>query len=183
MQLTAVLQAISVLLAVAPSYTVFRMSNLISLLDKARDLCAPPTDYQLAKQLGIAQTTLSRVRKRGGTLEIAAIYKLAAMLEQDAKTITALTQLDVETRPAVREFWERLAPRVVPSLVIGLLAAAGWIFFRGLSHPSHYFETLGFVIFNPLYIMRSVIAVLLAVVVVRAFTAPARNPVTANADP
>lgn len=46
-----------------------RKRNVIALLERARALCEPRTWYQLSKQTGIAETTISRCRRRGGTLD------------------------------------------------------------------------------------------------------------------
>lgn len=109
------------------------MSNTIALLDKARDLCRPATDYRLAKTLEISPTTISRCRRHGGTLNNQAVLKLAAFLGQDFKSVLALVELDRATTPKERDFWDRIAPRILPPLVIGAVAAGG----LGVSSPSH----------------------------------------------
>lgn len=102
------------------------MTHTIQLLDKARDLCSPPTDYQLAKVLGLSRQTISRCRNHGGTLDNKAVRDLARFLEQPFETVLALVELDREKDPQRRSYWEKVAPRVVPSLVVGLVAAALW---------------------------------------------------------
>lgn len=108
------------------------MSNTNALLDKARDLCKPATDYRLAKTLEISPTTISRCRRHGGTLDNEAVLKLAAFLGQDFKSVLALVELDRAKTSRARDFWDRVAPRVFPSLVVGAVAAGG----LGVSSPS-----------------------------------------------
>lgn len=134
-------------------------TNTNALLDKARDLCSPPTDYRLAKVLGISNSTISRCRQRGGTLDNEAAARLAAFLEQDFKTVVSLIELDRAKSPKSREFWEKLAPRMVPSLVIGLLAAAPGES-GGMSPASHYETPRAVMAMDSLYIMRSTVAAL-----------------------
>lgn len=107
-----------------PSYGVFMATHTQELLDKARSLCSPPTDYELAKRLGISKQTISRCRRHAGTLDNEGMVRLARFLEQDIETIMPLIELDRVKDDKSRAFWEKLAPRLVPSLVIGLLAAA-----------------------------------------------------------
>lgn len=108
------------------------------LLDKARELCSPPTDYELAKQLGISKQTVSRCRRKAGTLDNEGIVRLARFLQQDVTTILPLIELDRAKDQRTRDFWEKLAPRVVPSLVIGILATAGGIGIPRLSSASRF---------------------------------------------
>lgn len=109
------------------------MTNTNALLDKARELCKPATDYRLAKTLDISDSTVARCRKRGGTLDNEATLKLATFLQQDFKQILALVELDRARTEKTKRFWERIAPRVLPSLVIGAVAAGG----LGVSRESH----------------------------------------------
>lgn len=127
------------------------MTNTIALLDKARELCSPPTDYRLAKTLEISPTTISRCRKHGGTLDNEATLKLAKFLQQDFTSILALVELDRAKTEKTKQFWDRLAPRLVPSLVIGLLATATPEVSRASQLLSHHNSND----FNDLYIMRS----------------------------
>lgn len=127
------------------------MTNTNALLDKARELCSPPTDYQLAKRLEISTATLARCRRRNGTLDNQATLKLAQFLQQDFKSVLALVELDRAKTDKQRNFWERVAPRLVPSFVVGALAA-GLI---GLSPESHSQNISVNQSLNPLYIMRT----------------------------
>lgn len=90
------------------------MRNSIALIDKARTLCAPPTDYQLAKRLGINQATVSRCRNRGGTLDNEASTRLAELLGQDPYDVIAIMELERAKTPEKKAFWESKLPRLVP---------------------------------------------------------------------
>jgi hypothetical protein len=86
----------------------------ITLIDKARSLCMPPTDYQLAKRLGINHATISRCRNRGGTLDNEASIRLANLLEQDPLDVIAVMEAERAKTPQKRAFWESRLPRVLP---------------------------------------------------------------------
>lgn len=103
------------------------MSNTIELLDRARKLCSPATDYQLAKRLDISHATISRCRHRHGTLDNKAAWKLAEMLEMEPAEVIALMEADRAKRPEDRQFWERARAGVAASLaaIIGLFVLLG----------------------------------------------------------
>lgn len=86
----------------------------ISLIDKARSLCDPPTDYQLAKRLGISHATISRCRHRGGTLDNEAATRLAELLGQEPYDVIAVMELERAKDPKKRAFWESKLPRILP---------------------------------------------------------------------
>lgn len=88
--------------------------NSIALIDKARSLCSPPTDYQLAKTLGIKQQTISRCRTKGGTLDNEASYKLADLLGQSRADVVAIMEAERARTPEKRAFWEAQLPRSLP---------------------------------------------------------------------
>lgn len=94
------------------------MSNTVALLDKARNLCVPQTDYRLAKTLGIDSTTIARCRHRGGTLDNKAAHALAAFLNRDFEEVLALIELDRAKTPKQKSYWEKVAPRVIPAIFI-----------------------------------------------------------------
>lgn len=95
------------------------MRNSIALIDKARSLCVPSTDYQLAKKLGISHATLSRCRHRNGTLDNEAATKLADLLQQDRYEVIAIMEAERARTPEKKAFWESQLPRLLP--VVALL--------------------------------------------------------------
>lgn len=100
------------------------MTNTQQLLDNARQLCQPPTWYRLAKNTGIHNAQISRCISQGKTLDNKSVWKLSKFLGQNFEQVLSLVELDRSTRPADRAFWERIAPRILPSFVAALLAAA-----------------------------------------------------------
>src|SRR5665213_618212 len=100
------------------------MTNTQRMLDRARETCLPKTWYRLSKQLDIDSTTIYRCVHRGGTLDNAAALKLAAILEQPFVEVLSLIELDRAKTPKTKAFWENVAPRVLPSLVVAVLATA-----------------------------------------------------------
>lgn len=104
-----------------------RKRNVIALLERARALCEPRTWYQLSKQTGIAETTISRCRRRGGTLMTKRL-KLATFLRMDAPTVMAYMAEDRARDAETKEFWRHKLPRLLPSVAIasaGLWALGG----------------------------------------------------------
>lgn len=90
------------------------MRTSIVLLDRAKALCLPPTDYQLAKRLGINDATISRCRRKNGTLDNEAAVRLARLLEQDPLTIIAVMETERAKTPEKKAFWENQLPRLLP---------------------------------------------------------------------
>lgn len=68
--------------------------NTLKLLQKARALCTPPTWYRLSKATGIAETTISRCRKRGGTLGEGSARRTAALLQVPFAEVLAMVADD-----------------------------------------------------------------------------------------
>lgn len=95
------------------------MRNIERLLDRARDLCDPPSDYELAKRLGIHQQSISRVRHHGGNLDNYAAFRLAKMLGMDPATVVAYIEEDRAPLPR-KEFWRSQLPRLLAT--VGLAA-------------------------------------------------------------
>lgn len=81
--------------------------NTIALLDKARELCSPPTDYRLAKMTGIAQQTISRCRTRGKTLDDANATRLAEFLGMSPLAVIARMNEDRAKTPEQKALWKR----------------------------------------------------------------------------
>lgn len=103
--------------------------NVELLLERARKLCDPPTWYQLAKRTGIAETTISRCRRRGGTLGDINAWKLAKILGMHAQDVIAYMAEDRAQDAPTREYWRQQLPRLLPSIAIATagitLAAVG----------------------------------------------------------
>lgn len=86
----------------------------LRILDKAREMCAPPTWYALAKRLHVQNSTLTRCRLHGGTLDNEASYRLAELLGQEPMDVIRIMEYERARDPEKRAFWEKQLPRVLP---------------------------------------------------------------------
>ena len=102
--------------------------NTLSLLEKAREKCDPPTWYQVGKRTGIAHTTISRCRRHGTTLSDENAIKLAKLIRLPEYDVIKYMAEDRARSEPEKKFWSDRLPRVLPSLAIGatLLAAQGY---------------------------------------------------------
>lgn len=104
------------------------MRASLTLIDKAKTLCQPPTDYKLAKQLGIATQTISRMRHKNGTLDNEAATKLAELLGQDPYDVIAVMELERAKTPEKKAFWERKLPRFLPLVAhVGIISGVSYV--------------------------------------------------------
>jgi hypothetical protein len=137
--------------------------NVELLLERALKLCDPQTWYQLAKRTGIAETTLSRCRRRGGTLGDINAWKLAKLLGMNAQDVMAYMAEDRAHDQPTREYWKQQLPRLLPSIAIataGLtLAAVGGTLIAGTEGGKTIVELAAWLPLTPLYIMRSAILI------------------------
>lgn len=121
----------------------------IALIDKARTMCSPPTDYQLAKRLGLHTATLSRMRNRGGTLDNEAATRLAELLGQEPYDVIAIMEVERAKDPKKRAFWESKLPRLVPVVAsLGIATGVTYITMKApaplevVRHLIHYAQSL-----------------------------------------
>lgn len=91
------------------------MRNVERLLDRARELCNPPTDYELARRMGIAKQTISRVRTQGGNVDNYAAFRLAGILGMDPATVISYIEEDRATLHR-KEFWRSQLPRLLATV-------------------------------------------------------------------
>ena len=121
------------------------MSATVKLLDRALRMCAPATDYQLAKRLGIKATTIYRCRNRGGTLDNMAAWKLAEMLQMEPAEVIAYMEADRAKTDQQRSFWSAQLPRALPLIAIasvGLLTLGGSLI-GGSTEATHHSANFG----------------------------------------
>jgi hypothetical protein len=101
------------------------MTNTQALLERARQRCEPQTWYELAKRTGIAETTISRCMRRGGTLDNEGAFRLAEFLGIQHDESVALIETDRAKTPDKKTFWERYLPRLLPATIAALAVAGG----------------------------------------------------------
>lgn len=101
------------------------MNRISELLDDGMKHAGVPTDYQLAKALGISKQKISALRK--GTIKPDAYTcaKLAQITGRDTLEVIARIEEDTEKSDERRDFWHRLRlslEKTQPNLVFMLMA-------------------------------------------------------------
>lgn len=132
------------------------MRNTTAILDRARDLCSPPTDYQLAKRLGTTPQRVSNWRRRTSSPDNEAAFKIAKLLGMPVTDVIAYFEMDRAKDPDKRDFWDQQLPRVLASLAIA--CAALWALGDSLSGADTGVHAASVVALHNLYIMRNWIA-------------------------
>lgn len=128
------------------------MTETQKLLDRAREMCSPTTDYQLAKRLRVSRSRLSQWRTGKTTPDNEVAWKIAKLLGLPITDVIAYFEKDRATTPAKRAFWDAQLPRVLSALAIAVAlcssATGGSLSAENRSYsPSFAFDNL--------YIMRS----------------------------
>jgi hypothetical protein len=125
------------------------MNDIQTLIDKARQIVQPHSYYEVARRLGIATQTLSRVRNRGGTLDNEAAVKLAALLGQPELDVIALMERERAKTPEKKAFWESRLPRGMPvvaylGIITGVtcVTAKAYLLQEVIRHAIHYAQYL-----------------------------------------
>lgn len=100
------------------------MNTQIKLLDKARSMCVPPTDMQLAKKLGVTRSAVSLWRS-GNNIKDGHLMALIKLAQADpALAVLVRTEgADPATKKAWEMVWDRLSP--VTTVIGGLVLAIG----------------------------------------------------------
>jgi hypothetical protein len=103
------------------------MTNTLALLERARALCDPPSWWELHKRTGIAQPTISRCVKHGGTLDNRGAFALAQLLDMAPAVVVAYCEEDRAKTDEQRAFWRRFLPRLLSAagLALGLITTQG----------------------------------------------------------
>lgn len=98
------------------------------LLDAVKSRYSLPSDYALAKFLGIDQTTVSGYRRRGIVMDDEIALLVADKLEMDRGAVLAWMHAERAKSPAARKVFEKLArqaSRSAAALVLGGFMLAG----------------------------------------------------------
>lgn len=101
------------------------MKTTVDYLDAIKRKQGLPSDYALAKALGITRESVSGLRKGASGMGIETALKAGEILGIDGHTIYAAGQIERAKKPEVRDFWmavsekfsmgfDYLIPRVHP---------------------------------------------------------------------
>ncbi len=107
------------------------MNTQIKLLDKARSVCTPKTDTQLAAKLGVTKAAVSLWRN-GGNIKDEHLMKLIKLAQADPALAVLVRTEGAESPEAKKAWsvvWDRLSPvtTVIGALVLalGMMPVAG----------------------------------------------------------
>lgn len=93
------------------------------LLERLRQIADPPTDYQLAKMLGVERQHVHNWKKRGSGMDLVTAYTLADLLHEDRSIIAGMVELDKANLSAEKKArLEHMLPRLVASTSVAFLA-------------------------------------------------------------
>lgn len=99
------------------------MKNTIQFLDAVMSRYALPSDYAMAKVLGITRSAVSRYRNHPeATFDDATALKIAAALETDPGYVFACMAAQRAKVEQVRRIWEELAKKLGGAAAAVLLA-------------------------------------------------------------
>jgi len=103
------------------------MRNTEILLDKAKRLCTPESDYELARRLEVTPQRLSNWRCQNSVPDNEVAFRLAKLLRMPVADVIGYFEEDKANTPKKKAFWKNQLPRVLSSIAIGaaLLHAAG----------------------------------------------------------
>lgn len=135
-----------------------KKTNTQRLLDRARVLCNPPTDYQIAKLLGVDPQNVHNWIKRGSAMDLTTAYTLADLLREDRSIVAGLVELDKKNlSPEKRRRLEQLLPRNVASacFAVGLALLAALMCPQTARASSAGVTNQAPASADPLYIMRT----------------------------
>ena len=95
--------------------------NINEYLDKAKEKLNLTSDYAFSKQEKIPRSTISSLRNKTRTADEYIVFRLAEILEMDARDIIIDLKAESEKNPSKREFWlSQLASRTAEGIKRGL---------------------------------------------------------------
>ena len=119
--------------------TVPPVTTTTALLDRVKQVHKLPSDYALAKKLGVTHNAISNYRsgKSSPAPEVSAA--IAELLGQPPLEILAMIECEREAgkenpRPWVMDLWNRYCPRLLPAIVAASIATGG-VVGRGTQVP------------------------------------------------
>lgn len=88
----------------------------VEFLDAIKARHNIPSDYKLAKFIGVAQQTVSNYRVKGIGFDDELAIRVAELLEIDPGYVLACIHAERTKRPQVRDAWEKVARGLAASL-------------------------------------------------------------------
>lgn len=101
------------------------MTSTVELLDRLKLHRAIPSDYQLAKALGVTQQTISRYRVGKDSFSDSTALKVAELLDMDPAIVAATAHAERAKSDPERAMWSDLIRRLgglAAGVVIGVAA-------------------------------------------------------------
>ncbi len=99
------------------------MQTTVQFLDAVRVRHGLPSDYKLAKFLGVSQSSISHYRRGQSMMDEAMCLKIAAALGVEQGEVLVAIAFEREKRAEVKRAWQRVAQRlasVAGAILIGL---------------------------------------------------------------
>ncbi|GHD60802.1 helix-turn-helix domain-containing protein [Jeongeupia chitinilytica] len=131
------------------------MNTLNEILDSAKESIGTTQDQELARKLGIGQSTLSGYRHGKSTPDAYALMQLSAVLKKDARELLAVIEAERAKTEERRGYWEGLKTQFrKSSKTLGALAAAALVLAFAPS-DQHIYMFAFTELSAPMYIMSS----------------------------
>ena len=99
------------------------MKNTADFLDALRVKLNVPSDYAVAKYMGMHRQHMSRYRKLHGTFDEVMCLKIADILETDPAYVVACMHYQREKNETVKKLWANMAARLAPACAAFAAAA------------------------------------------------------------
>lgn len=106
------------------SHRLMSMSNTLKLLERVRERTETKSNYAVYSALSVQAGVFKRWIEGTGYPGNAAAFKIAEILEMDAKAIIALIEEDKAESKEARAYWRSLCPESVREALAGATAAA-----------------------------------------------------------
>ncbi len=93
-------------------------------LDSVKRKLDLPSDYALAKTLGITRESVSQLRSGRSSLGLETSLKISEILDIDEHVIYSHAQIEKAKTPELRHFWESISERFSESFKLLILGSS-----------------------------------------------------------
>ncbi len=100
------------------------MNTTLELLDAVKVRHSLPSDYKLAKVMGVTHSCISNYRSGRSTLDDSMVLKVADLLESDPAMILATVHAERAKRPEEKAVWQSIMERLGGAAACALLGVA-----------------------------------------------------------